>query len=285
VVNSQNITCTTQPKLEYSIGCNADADGTVPGGECIDWLNRVLSEQNGSNIVTTPVQFETWFVFNGVNNKITCTKYPPGGMPGGFNIFGNIVCTTDLPNGETVEILGAELNTSNNNVESITSLQTTAYTVRMDSDIPKISDLEYFTSSHPSASSHITDITRWNKNPVTVVATCANNPSADGKYCVCAGNIAPISTIPGILGTTNPELWSVGTPDVTIGADIMRYTRTITSSLNGSTVAVRDTAGNVSTTPRIITIGVDTVGPTVTITPTGTAPSLTVTLNSTDNTG
>ncbi len=65
----------------------------------------------------------------------------------------------------------------------------------------------------------------------------------------------------------------------------MRYTRTITSSLNGATVAVRDTAGNISPDSRAISIGVDTVAPTVNITTTGTAPSLAVTITATDNTG
>jgi hypothetical protein len=137
-------------------------------------------------------------------------------MPGGLNIFGNVICTTDLPNGETVEILGAELNTDTNNVSTIAALQTTAYTVKRDSDVPQISELSYYASPSLSESTRIVNTTRWNKNPVTVAVSCANTPSVDGKYCVCSPNIAPVSTVSGILGTTNPELWSAGSPNLTI---------------------------------------------------------------------
>ena len=60
----------------------------------------------------------------------------------------------------------------------------------------------------------------------------------------------------------------------------MRYTRTISASLVADTVAVRDTAGNISTEPRFITVGVDTVAPTVTVTKTGTSIMVTATDNS-----
>lgn len=211
------MTCTTQPESDYSIGCNDEADGTTQT-ECIDWLNGVLMQETGAtdDIVTTPTQFKTYFTFNGINKQIDCIKYPPGGMPGGLNIFGNIVCTTKLPNGETVEILGAEFNTDTNNVTSIAALQTTTYTVKRDSDVPQISDIAYYKNSSLAESARIIDATRWNKNPVTVAVTCANTPPSDGKYCVCSPNVAPVSANPSILGTTNPELWSAGTPDLTI---------------------------------------------------------------------
>lgn len=217
VVNTQNITCTTQPQSDYDIGCNDEADGTTQA-ECINWLNRILVKETGAenDIVTIPTQFKTYFVFDGVNKQIDCTKYPPGGMPGGLNIYGNIVCTTSLPNGETVEILGAEFNPDTNSVNAIAALQTTTYTVKRDSDIPQISDITYYKNSSLSASALIIDATRWNKNPVTAVVNCANTPPSDGKYCVCSQNIAPASTNLAILGTTTPELWSVGTADLTI---------------------------------------------------------------------
>lgn len=68
---------------------------------------------------------------NGLNEPVTCTKYDPGTMPGGMNLFGNIVCTHELQNGEKYTIYAADINGT-----PINNLQTTSHTVQKDSNKP-----------------------------------------------------------------------------------------------------------------------------------------------------
>lgn len=62
----------------------------------------------------------------------------------------------------------------------------------------------------------------------------------------------------------------------------MYYTRTLTSSVSGQTVRVRDTANNKSAAARTLDIGIDSAGPVVTVTDTGAGAIKTVIITATD---
>jgi len=198
VVNSANHTCTTEDKSIYDIGCNPLADQTTKD-TCAKWFSDAFAARPLS--VNT---FTTHFTFGGAHTPIVCTKYPPGGLPGGLNMYANFVCKALLPNGEEVEIYGAEESGT-----PIKALQTTAYTTAKDNQVPNIRDIEYYSSESISASSRISTPTRWQKTNVTAVVTCTDAPGvSDGDTCACAPAVDTSST--------TPDLWSPGIPDATV---------------------------------------------------------------------
>ena len=119
-------------------------------------------------------------------------------------MYANYVCKALLPNGEEVEIYGAEESGT-----PIKALQTTAYTTKKDNQAPNIQPISYYSSESLSASSLISAPTRWQKTNVTAVVTCADAPGvSDGDSCACAPAVATTST--------TPDLWSPGIPDATV---------------------------------------------------------------------
>ncbi len=250
VVSSGNTLCTSQPNEEYNIGCNPDAPQSTQLA-CAAWFQNLFNQQ-ATGVVTT---FKARFTFNGANDEIGCTKYPPGGMPGGLNMYENFVCKKILPSGELVEIYAAD-----NSGTPITSLQTTSYTTRLDTQKPHL-DLKYY--KEPARINLITDIDQWQKSGVTAEAICTDLPNDESTYCSCAKTIDP--------STTDANSWSSGIIS-SLGADVVSYTRTFVHSLTSGSfehVAVSDTAYNVSQA-QDIAIGIDTQAPTVTVTGTNT---------------
>lgn len=119
-------------------------------------------------------------------------------------MYANFVCKALLPNGEEVEIYGAE-----DNGTPIKALQTTAYTTKKDNQVPTLREIDYYSSESLSPSSRISAPTRWQKTNVTAVVTCADAPGvSDGDTCACAPSVTTTST--------TPDLWSPGTPDATV---------------------------------------------------------------------
>lgn len=211
VVNSQNVTCTPDASSEYDIGCNSAADDTTRKF-CAKWFKDAFDNRPNKSVS----DFQTYFTFGGAHALIDCTQYTANDPRfGGLNMYENFVCTTTLPNGEIVEIFGAEKK-PDNSIGAIAALQTTAYTVKRDTDKPVLSALKFYSGSTVSESTYIADQSRWQKSPVTAAVTCTNTPFSDGNYCVCAPHVAAVSTVAGIPGTTTPDLWSSGIPDATV---------------------------------------------------------------------
>jgi len=262
VVSAGNATCTTQNEEEYSIGCNPDAPETTRIA-CAAWFSNLFAAQTGAGVKT----FKARFTFNGANDEIGCTKYPPGGMPGGLNMYENFVCKKILPSGELVEIYAAD-----NSGTPINSLQTTAYTVKKDNEKPDLQDIKYYTDV--TRTNLITDISKWQKGSITAQITCLDRPLEESVSCACAKNVDPSSS--------EADKWSVGTPDLNLGADVMYYTRTLTGSISGQSVRVHDTADNKSDAVRTLDIGIDGQAPTVTVTDTGSGSVRTVIISATD---
>lgn len=198
VVNSANHTCTTEDKSVYDIGCNPLADQTTKD-MCAKWFSDAFRDHALSTNT-----FTTHFTFGGADTPIVCTKYPPGGLPGGLNMYANFVCKALLPNGEEVEIYGAE-----DSGTPIKALQTTAYTTKKDNQVPNLQPVAYYSSESLSANSLISTPTRWQKTNVTAVVTCTDSPGvSDGDTCACAPAVDTSST--------TPDLWSPGIPDPTV---------------------------------------------------------------------
>ncbi len=76
-------------------------------------------------------------------------------MPGGLNMYENFVCTKTLSSGQLVEIFAAD-----DAGTPMQSLQTTAYTTRLDTQEPHL-DLKYY--KEPARINLITDIDQWQK--------------------------------------------------------------------------------------------------------------------------
>lgn len=257
VVHSGNAFCTTQDEDDYSIGCNPEASQTARDS-CVKWFQDTFTARtnSSSNTFTLP------FVINNVVRNIQCTKYAPGTLPGGLNMYDDFVCTTQLPNGETVELFSGDR-----------SLQTTAYTVRKDRDKPEISEVKYYLDD--TRTTPITDATLWQKKNIFAEVTCIDRPLDESLACACAPSVDPSSS--------DSTAWSTGTPDSNLGGDIMRYTRVISTSVSGQTVRVIDTASNKSQTARTMNLGIDAEAPKVTLTDTGAANNKTLTINVTDS--
>ena len=133
VVNSGNTLCTSKPNEEYSIGCNPEASEATRFA-CAAWFKGIFPDET----VTVPTPFLARFTFDGTGDEIGCMKYPPGGMPGGLNMYENFVCKKILPSGQFVEIFA-----SDNSGTPITSLQTTAYTTKLDIQNPELT-MKYY---------------------------------------------------------------------------------------------------------------------------------------------
>lgn len=190
VVNSSNALCTTNDDDDYSIGCNPDAPQTARDA-CAKWFQDTFTARTNANTNS----FTLPFVINNLTRNIQCTKYAAGTLPGGLNMYDNFVCTTRLPNGETVELFSGDR-----------SLQTTAYTVRKDRDKPDISEVKYFTDD--TRSTIIADLTQWQRKNVFAEVTCIDRPLDESAACACAPTVDP--------STTDKTSWSAGIPDVTL---------------------------------------------------------------------
>lgn len=171
------------------------------------------------------------------------------------------VCTTQLPNGETVELFSGDK-----------SLQTTAYTVKFDNEKPLISDIRYYTDS--TLSTRIDNIKQWQKNPVVAEVTCTDTPTEETLACACSKTVHPSST--------QNTAWSQGVPDSVIGADLMRYTRTLSASVSGQSVRVNDTALNQSDKSKTIDIYIDNQAPVVNLAITGNGTTKNIVINADD---
>lgn len=196
-------------------------------------------------------------------------------MPGGLNLADNVVCSARLKNGTKYDIYAADINTG----DRIESLQTTAKTVEFDNEAPTLSDIKYYTDD--SLSTEVPS-TAWYNKPVVAVALCTDTPANESTACACAATVD--------ASTTNADLWSTGIPNRLIGADLMKYTRTITNTLSivtgnpttlNATVRIVDKAGNKSQ-EKAMTVSLDTVAPIVTTTEAGAGATKTIILTATD---
>ena len=186
-------------------------------------------------------------------------------MPGGLNLSDNVVCRATLKNGEKYQIYAADTN------GRIDALQTTAKTVERDREAPTMAEIKYYTDETLTTE---VPSTNWYNKPVIVLAVCSDTPLNESTSCACARTVDPI--------TTDADTWSVGVPNSLIGADLMRYTRTIAESTSGiQKVQVVDTAGNKSTAKNIA-VSLDTQAPLVTPTESGTGTTRTIILTASD---
>lgn len=264
VVHSDDLICTTEETSKYNIGCNPAAPDSVRN-QCIQWFRDAVNA--GSRTVPNGVEFNVSFVFNGdAPTNVKCIKYVAGQMPGGLNLSDNVVCSADLKNGERYQIYAADTN------GRIDALQTTAKTVERDSEKPSMADIKYYTDE-----SLTTEVlpTNWYNKPVIALAVCSDTPLNEATSCACAQRV-------DAANTTDADAWSLGVPNSLIGADLMRYTRTITETLTGTQkVQVIDTAGNTSS-PKNIAVSLDTQVPLVTPSESGTGATKTITLTASD---
>ncbi len=120
---------------------------------------------------------------------------------------------------------------------------------------------------------------KWSNKPVTAVAICRDAPTTESASCSCEKLVDDT--------TTQKDKWNPGVQhgDVNIGADLLRYTRTITESIPaGQTVRVVDTAGNKSILPaQTLQVNIDTDAPVMTITESATTATRNITLTATDS--
>lgn len=152
VVSSDNTLCTSKANEEYSIGCNPAAPLATQLA-CAAWFQNLFSTQASGGTTA----FLAKFTFNGTAEEIGCTKYPPGGMPGGLNMYENFVCKKILPSGQLVEIFA-----SDNSGTPITSLQTTAYTTKLDTQLPDL-NVRYYREPARINLLSATDVEQWQK--------------------------------------------------------------------------------------------------------------------------
>ena len=148
-----------------------------------------------------------------------------------------------------------------------TSFQTTLYTLSRDTQSPT-GTLEYFTDYSAKTKLDPSQYELWQRQSITAEITCTDQPGkSDGKSCSCASSLK---------NDTN-GIWSLGvrSTDISMGPDIMKYSRVLTNSTSVTpyAVTVHDTAGNIGPayTPNI---GVDTVPPKVTASISGTNVTL-----------
>lgn len=180
-------------------------------------------------------------------------------------MYDNIVCKATLNNGQQYTILAADVGGN-----PIASLQTTTYTVKKDNTKPDLRPLELYLN--PTLTLQVTDFDRWYNVPLTLVARCSDQPGvSDGDECACASEIL-----------SEPTLWSPGVSDAQLGPDIMHYVRTVSASINGISVQVKDTAGNPSDVSPAINLSIDTQAPDVAISETGSGASRVIKLSVTD---
>jgi len=183
-------------------------------------------------------------------------------MPGGMNLADNVVCTATLKNGQRYELYSADGN----------AIQSTAKTLGLDTEPPTLAPIKYYTDE--SLTTEVTPGTWYNK-PVVALAVCNDTPLNESGDCACSPTVHP--------NTTDASLWSRGIPNNLLGADVMRYTRTITDTLAGvPTIQITDTAGNTATTAQPLTPSLDTTPPQVTVTESGAGASPTVTITVSD---
>lgn len=263
VVHSDDLICTTEETSTYNIGCNPAAPDGVRN-QCIQWFRDAVNA--GSRNVANGVEFNVSFVFNAdAPTNVSCIKYVAGQMPGGLNLSDNVVCRATLKNGEKYQMYAADTN------GRIDSLQTTAKTVERDREVPTMAEIKYYTDE--TLTTEISS-TQWYNKPVIALAVCSDTPLNEATSCACAQRVDTT--------TTDADSWSLGVPNSLIGADLMRYTRTITETLTGTQkVQVVDTAGNTSTAKNIA-VSLDTQAPLVTPTESGTGATRTITLTASD---
>lgn len=270
VVYSGDTLCTTRAEDTYSIGCNPDAPESIRTA-CVEMFQAAISAK--SNTVRDGIAFRVKFNFNSSTpTEVECVKYGAGKMPSGLNLYDNVACKALLKNGEFYDIYVADTGGS-----PINSLQTTSRTVERDTEIPRLESLKYFTDS-----SLTTEVASgvWSSKPVIAVAVCSDSPRGESLACSCAPSVSQ--------STTDSSTWSLGTlhGTVEIGADLLRYTRTIAENLVGNqTIGVVDTAGNVSPT-QTFTLSLDTKSPIVAVTESaisGATRTLTLTATDTDS--
>ncbi len=228
VIHSDDLTCTTEDTSTYNIGCNPAAPDSVRNA-CINWFRETVKK--GSEEVPSGVKFNVTFIFNNTTTpNIECIKYNAGQMPGGLNLSDNVVCSAKLNNGERYQIYAADTN------GRIDALQTTAKTVERDRENPTMAEIKYYTDDTLTTE---VPTTNWYNKPIIALAVCSDTPLNEATSCACAKTVDPT--------TTDAAFWSAGVPNSLIGADLMRYTRTITESTVGTQkVLVMDTAGNKS---------------------------------------
>lgn len=279
VIHSDNLTCTNEPDSEYKIGCNPDAPQATKE-LCGKWFNDRIAELNLPDpIIGNPTEFRINFTFDQLSTPgsppaalIDCIEYAPGDMPGGFNLYANVICSQTLNNDETYTVFAADTGGG-----KIQDLQTTSHTVKRDATDPDIfpvppSRPEFYTTSSTPV---VINTSRWLNTPVTARVYCIDKPGEiDGAACACAETMA-----------SEPTLWSPGIQDGGIGPDRMYYTRTISSSTNVIGPQVQDTAGNLSNPLPGFSINIDTQAPTVTLAETaiGGSPLKRVTITATDS--
>lgn len=147
-------------------------------------------------------------------------------MPSGLNVLDNVACRAMLDNGEEFTIFSADSGSIDG------SLQMTTKTVKFDTETPIISDIKYFTDS--SLTEEVPN-NYWYNKPVTAMVVCSDTPTDEAVSCACAQAVHS--------STTDASLWSVGVPNNIVGADVMRYTRTLSGNLAGTTkVTITDSA-------------------------------------------
>ena len=264
VVHSDDLICTTEETSTYNIGCNPAAPDSVRN-QCIQWFRDAVNTSSRS--VANGVEFNVSFAFNGdAPTSVSCIKYIAGQMPGGLNLSDNVVCRATLKNGERYQIYAADTN------GRIDALQTTAKTVERDREAPSMADIKYYTDETLTTE---VQPTNWYNKPVIALAVCSDTPLNEATSCACAQRV-------DATNTTDADAWSLGVPNSLIGADLMRYTKTITETLTGTQkVQVVDTAGNTSS-PKNIAVSLDTQAPLVTPAESGTGTTRTITLTASD---
>lgn len=269
VIHSGDLTCTSDATGTYRIGCNPDAPQAVQDA-CINWFRDAVNTRGTS--VANGTKFTVDFTFNNTTpTTVECVKYAAGQMPGGLNLSDNVVCETTLNNGEQYQIYAADTN------GRIDALQTNAKTVERDNEIPTLSDIKYYTDDTLTTE---VPSTGWYNKPVIALAVCSDTPLTEATACACAPTVDP--------STTDADLWSPGVPNTLIGADLMRYTRIITTSISATvgspvtSVRIVDKAGNQSDIKNM-TIALDTKAPVITTTETGAGATKTISLTVNDN--
>lgn len=163
---------------------------------------------------------------------------------------GIIICKAQLESGETIQIYASDT--------SGRSFQTSVRTRELDTESPRLASIKYYTND--TLSTEVSNEYYSNK-PVTAVAVCSDTPANEDIACACAKTVYSGSAT---NSTTNADEWSQGIPNNIIGADLMRYTRRITQTVENETVTIADTADNTSTT-QPISFFIDTEKPIITL--------------------
>lgn len=158
---------------------------------------------------------------------------------------GIIICKAQLESGETVQIYASDT--------SGRSFQTSVRTKELDTELPRLASIKYYTND--SLSTEVSNEYYSNK-PVVAVAVCSDTPANEDIFCACSKTVHSSSS--------HADEWSQGIPNNIIGADIMRYARRITQTVENETVTIADTADNISTT-QPVSFFIDTEKPIITL--------------------